>query len=80
MGAQTRKESVSHQACELAALKPAQVLLQRLGEVLKDALTSSSVPVILELDWTDSVVNPDERYGSQPYLALVAPAKQSLHT
>jgi len=33
---------------------------------MKDALASSDVPIIVELDWTESIVHPDERRPPLP--------------
>ena len=36
--------------------------MQQLGQTLKDAMEASDVPIIVELDWTESITHPDERY------------------
>lgn len=40
------------------------LILQRLGQTLKDAMVASEVPIIVELDWTESITHPDERWGA----------------
>lgn len=44
--------------------------VQSLGEKLKSALTSSTEPILIQMDWTESVTHPDERSAPKSEVSI----------